>query len=155
MTRRCVWLCWGLAGVVAAWLLWMTLRPNDTVASELAPLTVSASEQGLPKRVLIDLIGNVAVFVPLGVTVALALGCGGWPVVRQAVLATVAGAALSLGIELAQTGLPSRVAAPGDWLLNTLGTAIGAVAGCWLSTEIERSGLTRKERKQSDDRLDN
>ncbi len=121
------WLWWALTGVVAAWLLWMTLRSNQTVAANLSPLTGAAAERGISAHLLIDLAGNVAVFVPLGAALALALG--GQTAGRRLLLATLGGAGLSLFIELAQTAIPSRVSAPGDWALNTLGAALGALIG--------------------------
>jgi len=130
MGRRYAWLWWTLAGAVAAWLLWMTLRPNPNVAADLAPLTASAAERGLSAHLLIDLAGNVAVFIPLGATLSLALAEK--PVARRLALTTLIGAGLSLCIELTQIALSSRVAAPDDWLLNTIGTAIGALVGCWV-----------------------
>jgi glycopeptide antibiotics resistance protein len=80
--------------------------------------------------VLIGLAGNVAVFVPLGVTLALALR--GRPTLQRLVWATLLGAGLSLFIEVAQTALPSRVASAGDLALNGVGTALGAAVAIWL-----------------------
>ena len=74
--------------------------------------------------------GNVVVFVPLGM--ALAFGLGPRLARWRLLIATLIGAALSLTIELAQAGIPSRVAAVGDFLLNTVGTAAGALVACWL-----------------------
>lgn len=124
------WLGWGASAVIAAWLLWMTLRPNPTVASDLTPVTGSAVGQVIPAQVLIGLAGNVAVFVPLGVTLALALR--GRPTLQRLVWATLLGAGLSLFIEVAQTALPSRVASAGDLALNGVGTALGAAVAIWL-----------------------
>jgi len=123
-----VWLWWALSGAVALWLLWMTLRPNQTVAANLLPLTAPAAAQSISAHLLIDLAGNVVVFVPLGASLALALGDK--PAGRRLLLATLTDAGLSLCIELAQMALPSRVAALDDWLLNTVGTAIGALVVC-------------------------
>lgn len=136
MRCRSVWLWWALSAAVAAWLLWMTLRPNETVATDLSPLTTSAAAQGVSAHLLIDLVGNVVVFVPLGATLALALG--GKPAARRLLLAALAGAGLSLAIELVQMAIPTRVAALDDWLLNTVGTAIGALAGCWIQHTRQR-----------------
>ncbi len=124
--HRLVWPWWILAGAIAVWLLWMTLRPNQSVAADLTPLTETAAAQDISVHLLIDLAGNVVVFAPLGAALALALGDK--PLVHRLLLATLIGAGLSLTIELAQTALPSRVAALDDWLLNTAGTAIGALA---------------------------
>jgi glycopeptide antibiotics resistance protein len=132
-----VW--WALAAAVAAWLLWMTLRPNQTVATDLAPLTESAAEQGVSIHLLIDLAGNVAVFAPLGIALVLALRDR---LVRQRLLlATLGGAGLSFTIELIQTAIPTRVAALGDWLLNTGGAFLGAAAGCVVARSNWRSEI--------------
>jgi glycopeptide antibiotics resistance protein len=86
---------------------------------------------------LIDLSGNIAVFVPLGAVLALALR--GRPVRRRLLLATLGGAGLSLIIELIQTTIPSRVTALDDWLLNTGGVFLGAAAGCVITRSNQRS----------------
>lgn len=130
MGRRRTWLWWILAAIVAAWLSWMTLRPNPAVAEDLAPLTTTAARYGVSPRVFIGLAGNVAVFIPLGLALALALRA---PCKRRLPLATLIGAAFSMAIELAQSTLPSRVMAPGDWGLNVIGAAVGAALGCWIS----------------------
>lgn len=127
------WVWWGTSAAIAAWLLWMTLRPNPTVASDLAPLTDSAVGRVVPAQVLIGLAGNVAVFVPLGVTLVLALGDR--PALQSLLLATLLGSALSLVIEVAQTRLPSRVASAGDLALNAIGTALGAGIVIWLDKQ--------------------
>ena len=113
----------------------MTLRPNPAVAADLAPLTSSAAARGVPAHVLIGLAGNVVVFVPLGATLALALG--GQPVGRQLLLAMLIGAGLSLAIELAQRAIPTRVSGLNDWVLNIVGTALGALLGL----EIKKPGF--------------
>jgi glycopeptide antibiotics resistance protein len=120
--RRFGW--WILAGIVAAWLGWMTFRPNPAVSEGLSPLTESPVTTVIPVHVLIDGIGNVAVFVPLGFSLSMALRDR--PVNRRLLLATVLGASLSVTIELIQAQLPSRVPSLDDWLLNTLGTGLGA-----------------------------
>lgn len=126
--RRRTWPWWGLTAAVAAWLLWMTLRPNPTVAADLAPLTTAAARRGISPYALISLAGNVVVFIPLGA--ALALAVGGASPWRRFALATLVGAGFSLLIEAAQSALVTRVASPGDWLLNTLGTMVGAATVC-------------------------
>ena len=128
MRPRRSWIWWALSAVAVLWLLWMTLRPNQTVATDLAPLTESATEKGISTYFLIDLAGNIVVFIPLGTALALALRGRvlGW----RLILATLGGAGLSMIIELIQTSIPSRVAAVDDWLLNTLGVFFGAVVVC-------------------------
>ncbi len=144
MRGKPTWLWWVLAVAIAAWLLWMTLRPNPTVAADLAPLTEPAADRGIPPRVLINLAGNVVVFVPLGAALALALD--GQLTGRRLLLATLVGAGLSLSIELLQITIPSRVTAVDDLLLNTVGTAIGALVSLSISTILNEG--------DSNDRLD-
>jgi glycopeptide antibiotics resistance protein len=108
----------------------MTLRPNQVVATDLLLLTEPAAARGISVRLLIDLAGNVVVFVPLGAALAFALGSK--PAGHRLLLATLVGAVFGLTIELVQMAIPTRVAAPDDWLLNTTGVAIGALAGCWM-----------------------
>jgi glycopeptide antibiotics resistance protein len=129
--KRAAPLWWALAGLVAAWLLWMTLRPNPSVAQDLMPLTRPAAARGISPRVLIGIAGNAVVFWPLGLTLALAMRSRSSR--AQFVWPTFVGAGLSLAIELAQLALPSRVTALDDWLLNTAGAALGAWSGRWLT----------------------
>ncbi len=138
MRSKPSWPWWVLAAAVSAWLLWMTLRPNQAVATNLAPLTTSAAKQGISPHLLIDLAGNVVVFVPLGMALALALRDR--PAGRRLLLAAVGGAGLSLVIELVQTTIPTRAAALGDWLLNTVGAGVGAVAASWMNCIFVRNG---------------
>ncbi len=123
--RRGVWL--GLAALNVAWLYWMTLRPNPEVAANLAPLTSSAARWGISFYWLIDIAGNVGVFVPLGACIALLLGCR---VPARVLWAALGGAGLSASIELLQATLPDRVTAWEDLVLNTLGAGIGALLVC-------------------------
>jgi len=116
---------WGVIAIlIALWLLWMALRPNPTVSAELAPLTTAAATQGIAPYFLINILGNLGVFVPLGATLTLALG-GSWR--RRISIAVILGAGLSVSIELAQSQLATRVPSLGDWVLNTLGTLSGAL----------------------------
>jgi len=116
----------GLATVllIGLGLLWMTLRPNPTVTSDLAPVIESGAAIGIGPYVWLNLLGNVTVFVPLGAAVTLALprSLHG----RVVVWGAAGGAALSLGIELAQLLVASRASSVVDWALNTLGAALGA-----------------------------
>jgi glycopeptide antibiotics resistance protein len=120
-----------LVGVIALWLLWMTLRPNAAVANDLAPLVEPAAARGISPHLLISLVGNVVVFVPLGVALALALGRE--PMTLRLLKATLIGAVFSLVVELAQVAIPSRVTALSDLLLNTAGAGIGALVGGGIS----------------------
>jgi glycopeptide antibiotics resistance protein len=114
----------------------MTMRAEATVTRELLPVTESAAGRLLGTHLLISILGNIAVFVPLGAAVALALA--DLPLARRIGWSTVAGASLSAAIELLQMALPSRWSDPMDWVLNTLGAGIGAVIATLVGKYLER-----------------
>lgn len=73
-----------------------------------------------------DLLANVAVYVPLGFCLTLALrGLPGR--FTAAVLATLLAGSLSCGLETLQTWLPSRVPSNVDLACNALGGLLGAI----------------------------
>ncbi len=79
---------------------------------------------------LINGLGNIAVFVPLGMALfSVLVG----PVGRREsnhrllVIVTALGSLYSLACEIMQLWIPGRVTAVDDVLLNSLGTALGAV----------------------------
>jgi uncharacterized protein (TIGR03382 family) len=85
---------------------------------------------------ILDTVGNVALFIPLGALLTAWLGR------RRIPLAIAMGIALSAGVELAQSlWLPGRNGSVRDLLCNALGTAADAVLG-WLA-------LSRRARKRS------
>jgi VanZ family protein len=122
---------WLAVVAVTAWLLWMTMRPQAQVTAELVPLAAPAVARGVSFGFLIDKVGNVLVFVPLGAAAALALI--GKPRLTRLLASTAGGAALSAAIELAQHFIPGRDSALKDWLLNTAGAFIGAAIVATLS----------------------
>lgn len=73
-----------------------------------------------------DVAVNVLAYVPLGFLAALAVGPRLHPLAAAAA-GTMAGAALSLGMELAQAFLPGRVSSNLDLLTNAAGALLGAV----------------------------
>lgn len=101
------------------------MRPNGVVTRELVPVIRAARILGIPPYVIVDLVGNIVVFVPIGVVLTLAIEHNHWR--DRMVFATLLGAVLSLCIELLQLLLPTRVPGVEDWLLNTAGAALGAV----------------------------
>jgi glycopeptide antibiotics resistance protein len=138
---------WAIAaGLAVAWVVSMTLRPDATInTTNLVPLrehtqAVICLLNDCPNAVravrflFIDVAGNVAVFVPIGLALTGALG--GLPDRRRLWLAVALGGALSIGIELMQLAIPSRATDVDDVLFNTIGVAMGAVfivvAQCWL-----------------------
>lgn len=75
-----------------------------------------------------DVLVNVAIYVPVGLLAAGVLRR--WSGAAIAILlAAVFASVVSLTIESLQTYLPARVASRPDWLANSAGAAIGAIAG--------------------------
>ena len=126
-----------LAVLASGWVLWMALRPGraaDTL--NLTPfhqslralrclLSACPAASGSAWLLFVNVLGNVAVFFPIGLALAGALGPGSRA--RQVWGAISLGAGLSLAIELAQLGIPGRATDVDDLLFNTLGAALGAV----------------------------
>ena len=121
--RLMLW--WLVVAAITAWLLWMTLRSQEQATADLTPITAPAAARGISAGFLIDFLGNIVVFVPLGAAIAFAL-TGKSRKIRLSA-STAIGAALSAMIELTQLTIPSRVSGFDDWLLNTVGVLIGAV----------------------------
>jgi glycopeptide antibiotics resistance protein len=155
MLSTCQKVAWLAVAVITAWLLWMTLRPSRDISvtgvrmgmplSEinlrpfsqkvwairalLAPSAPSA-RRSARTYLFIDVLGNIAVFVPLGAALGMAtappgprrrLGMRWW----QRIIGV--GLLLSLSIELFQLAIPSRATDVDDVILNTLGTMVGAL----------------------------
>lgn len=85
------------------------------------------SEWGLPYSFtynLVEFSANVALFVPLGILLPLAIGslrAGAFWLTPPIALA------ISTGIELAQRDIPGRVSDPRDLVSNTLGAVLGVL----------------------------
>lgn len=99
-----------LAGVAA-----LTLRGGEVDAEWLAEMPRLCAICG--SRGTADAILNVVLFLPLGLVL------GGRR--RAAVTALMIGAAIAVGIELAQTALPGRHPSLADVALNATGAALG------------------------------
>jgi glycopeptide antibiotics resistance protein len=95
----------------------------DRPAANLTPFhTIAHDWRAGGHEFVINLLGNLAAFVPLGVLLPSA-----WPgrVPLSAWRAVATGAGLSLAIELAQYASGRRVADVDDVLLNAAGTLLG------------------------------
>ena len=144
-------LVWALvAGLAVAWVLSMTLRADSTLNTNnwvllrdhvqaMGCLLHDCPNAASAARFLvIDVAGNVAVFVPIGLALSGALA--GLPRQRRLLLAVALGAALSIGIELVQLTIPSRATDVDDVLFNTIGAALGAAGMLVLLHGFRHSG---------------
>lgn len=105
----------------AALLITLGVQPSHPERASVGFLETVlrlTAEQADAFRAVVDLAGNVAVFVPLGLIVAAA-----W---RSPALGLLAGLAVSGGCELVQLFEPGRVSSLVDVLTNTTGAALGA-----------------------------
>jgi VanZ family protein len=93
-----------------------------------------------PWRDPFDLWSNVLGYLPLGALLYLAQVRSGRAPQRAALLALLAGAALSLATEVTQQFLPGRVPSRVDWALNSGGTA----AGIALAALLQAAGLLQR-----------
>ena len=84
-------------------------RSIDWVAAHGIPLTFPVAEAT----------GNVLLFMPFGLLLGALLGLRRWWVVW------LAGSVTSAAIESIQLAIPGRWSTLQDWVLNTLGTALG------------------------------
>ena len=124
----------------------MTQRPQHVVVADLAPLTEMANEHGISTHMLISIIGNVVVFVPLGLAVARSLALGRDASAGTVLLGgTVAGALVSASIELLQSVSTSRFTDWRDLALNTLGALLGAVVAALLIRSGRRPQRSRPQ----------
>jgi glycopeptide antibiotics resistance protein len=98
-------------------------RESGSFAADLLHLA-GTWKQGPQSRG--DLLANLLLYMPLGLTIALALGGSG---IRTLVIAAVCGAIVSLAIEVAQFYDASRVSTLSDFYLNVVSTLAGAVIG--------------------------
>lgn len=150
-------MAWLAVGLIIAWLLWMTLRPSQELnvpgvrmGNPLSEINLQpfrhkvevirhlllsdfpSARRSARTYLTVDLLGNIAVFIPLGAALAVAT----FPVrpagrqrrfrARWWLQIFGIGLLFSLGIELIQLAIPSRATDIDDVILNTLGTSVGA-----------------------------
>lgn len=139
---RPLWLL--AASLSVAVVLWLTLREDEHVqwsnltGVNLVPLhhhwaafqcwlrDCPAADAAL-QYLLVDVVGNVLLFIPLGLTLAaVSTRATRW---GRLAAATVSCALLSTLIETIQLALPSRATDVDDVLFNTLGAFLGALVG--------------------------
>ncbi|MBO1334778.1 VanZ family protein [Streptomyces sp. VRA16 Mangrove soil] len=111
---------------------WITLRPLDVPwvsAANLQPLAGIRADLALGWAEGAKRIGEgLGLLAPLGVLLPLAGGRLYVSVWGSLVRTVAAGALISLGIELLQTGVPGQVVDVDSLLLNTVGVAVAHAA---------------------------
>ena len=124
---------WPLALLYGALIVFASLFPfNGWRAQGVAPWAFLLAPLPPPYWTKFDVFTNLFGYAPLGFLLALALLRTGVRARWAFVLATLAGALLSLCMEFLQIYLPQRVASNLDLLLNALGTLVGALAAMLL-----------------------
>ncbi|MFC9847257.1 VanZ family protein [Streptomyces sp. NPDC060223] len=131
-----------------ALVAWITLRPLDVPwvsAANLRPFAGIRADLALGPREAARRIGEgLILLAPLGVLLPTAGGKLTVSPLGSLVRTVAAGALLSLGIELLQTGVPGQVVDVDSLLLNTVGVALAHLA----IVPAGRSGLRRRAERQ-------
>jgi glycopeptide antibiotics resistance protein len=111
-----------------ALIVFLPARDAGRVTGIIGWVAEGLSTFGVPREaaaVALEFLANIALFVPFGVLFRLALPrLSAWSIVAT-------GAGVSIGIELAQLAIPSRVASISDVVANTAGAAIGLAFTLW------------------------
>ncbi|MFF3845039.1 VanZ family protein [Streptomyces sp. NPDC002328] len=137
---------------------WCTLRPLDVpwvMPTNLHPLDGIRADLRLGRPEAARRIGGaLGLLAPLGVLLPLAHGRLRVAPLASFVRTVTAGALLSLGIELLQTGVPGRVMDVDSLLLNTTGVALAHAAVVpaargWLRRRSERRQLRAMRAEES------
>ncbi|MFF9319587.1 VanZ family protein [Streptomyces sp. NPDC014735] len=128
---------------------WLTLRPLDVpwmTASNLRPLAGIRADLSLGPVEAARRIGEgLLLLAPLGILLPMAGGrlfVSPWASMARTV---AAGALISLGIELAQTGVPGQRVDVDSLLLNTIGVALAHL----LVVPMCRARLRRRKRRRT------
>ncbi|MEV8284527.1 VanZ family protein [Streptomyces niveus] len=107
---------------------WLTLRPLDVVwmtAANFEPLAGIKADLALgPLQAVRRIGGGLLLLAPLGVLLPMAGGKLNVSPLASLTRTMAAGAFISLGIELLQTGIPGQVVDVDSLLLNTVGVGI-------------------------------
>lgn len=153
---------WLAAALIVAGILWLTLRPaglpGDPAATNLKPLehhgralqalldgpSRPANREAIVRYLVGDVLGNVLLFVPLGLAVAGAVGPGRSPTVRLAAAGGL-GAGLSVAIEGVQLLVPGRATDVDDVIFNALGALVGG-AVLLVAERLRRRGSRQRRR---------
>jgi hypothetical protein len=110
-------LLWALAGLSALVVLALTLSPGGQTGRD----TACTVQFALPTLTRVELLANVALFVPPVLFATLAT--------RRPLLVVAAAVGASAAIEGLQAAVPAigRACDTNDWLMNALGVLVGAL----------------------------
>ncbi|WP_405998955.1 VanZ family protein [Streptomyces sp. NBC_00829] len=124
---------------------WLTLRPLDVMwvtAPNLEPFAGIKADLALgPVEAARRISEGLLLLAPLGVLLPMAGGKLAVSPLASMARTVAAGALLSLGIELLQTGVPGQVVDVDSLLLNTVGVALAHLA-------VVPAGRSRLRRRQ-------
>ncbi|MFF0080830.1 VanZ family protein [Streptomyces canus] len=133
-----------------AFVAWFTLRPLDVpwvVPANLHPLAGIRADLALGWQEAARRIGEgLALLAPLGFLLPLAHGRLWASPLGSLIRTSAAGALISLGIALLQTGVPGQVVDIDSLLLNTAGVALAHVAVVPAARHWLRRGTERRRR---------
>jgi len=121
-----------LLALSTAVLLGVTLIPGAKHPSIVCHWGIVCGRYGTS-----DILANILLLIPWGLTLRLATGWDRWRVVLLAVVVTA-------GIEMAQTGIPGRHPNPGDVLFDSVGAWLGSVIAGAGAVVWARSAKTRR-----------
>ncbi|NUP22602.1 MAG: VanZ family protein [Streptomyces sp.] len=115
-----------------AFVAWLTLRPLDVpwvMPANLRPFAGIRADLALGwQEAAHRIIEGLALLAPLGVLIPMTHGRLHASPLGSLVRTVAAGALISLGIELLQTGVPGQVVDVDSLLLNTVGVALAHTA---------------------------
>jgi hypothetical protein len=115
-----------------AFVAWLTLRPLDVpwvTPANLQPLAGIRADLALGWQEAARRIAEgLALLAPLGVLIPMAHGSLSASPLGSLIRTVAAGALISLGIELLQTGVPGQIVDVDSLFLNTAGVALAHVA---------------------------
>ncbi|MYR60090.1 VanZ family protein [Streptomyces sp. SID625] len=129
-----------------ALVAWLMLRPLDVpwvMPANLRPLTTIRADLALGGALAVRRIGEgLVLLAPLGVLLPMAHGRIDSRPLPSGLRTTAAGALVSVGIALLQSGVPGRVVDVDTMLLNTAGVALvyGAVVPAFRARLRRRTG---------------
>ncbi|MBT2421550.1 VanZ family protein [Streptomyces sp. ISL-22] len=130
-----------------AFVAWLTLRPLDVpwvMPANLRPFAGIRADMALGWQEAARRIAEgLGLLAPLGVLIPMAHGRLSVSPLGSLVRTVAAGALISLGIELLQTGVPGQVVDVDSLLLNTLGVALTHT----MVVPAARSGLRRRSER--------